>query len=157
MSANDAPVGAAGAQLAQELRTEVRDSGARLRGITEQKATAVRDAGTWTRKQILGHLIDSAANNHQRFVRAQFDDPFVGSGYDQDGWVDANAYAQRDWMELVDLWSALNGHLAHVMAGVAPAKLQTRCIIGDGSPVTLEWLMRDYLVHLRHHLAQILD
>ena len=150
-------VEAPGARLARELRAEIDDSGARLRGITEHHASAVREAGKWTRKQILGHLIDSAANNHQRFVRAQFDDPFVGPGYDQNGWVAANGYGQRDWAELVDLWSALNGHLAHVMSGVATARLQTRCVIGNGSPVTLEWLMRDYLVHMRHHLAQILD
>ena len=157
MSVDEASTGPAGAQLAAELRAEIRDTGARLRGVTEHDAAAAREAGKWTRKETLGHLIDSAANNHQRFVRAQFEDPFAGPGYDQRAWVTANAYAQREWRELVDVWSVLNGHLACVMAGVPPGKLQTRCVIGNGPPVTLEWLMRDYLVHMRHHLAQILD
>ena len=148
---------AAGVQLAGELRAEIASAGERLRGIGESHAAAVRGAGKWTRKEILGHLIDSAANNHQRFVRARFENPYTGPGYNQTEWVAANGYEQREWLELVDLWCVLNGHLAYAMQGVPAEPLQTRCTIGNGPPVTLEWLMRDYLVHMRHHLAQIFE
>jgi hypothetical protein len=140
-----------------DLRAEMISAVAALRELTDGDVTASRGAGKWTKKEILGHLIDSAANNHQRFVRAQLSDQDAGPGYEQDGWVSVQRYRDRRWTELLDLWSAQNGHLAHLIETVPPAKLATRCIIGNDEPVTLEWLMRDYLRHLRHHLAQLLS
>jgi len=141
--------------LAEELRSEIDGNYAGLRTFSEHDAGERRAAGAWSRKEILGHLIDSATNNHQRFVRAQFADPFTWPGYEQDEWVLANRYDNRTWVELLDLWAATNRHLAHVIEHVPAGKLGTRCVIGSGDAVTLEWLMRDYLVHMRHHLAQI--
>lgn len=142
--------------LADELRSQVDSTLAELRALTEAEVSADRGAGKWTRKEILGHLIDSGANNYQRFMRAPFADPFIWPGYEQDVWVSAQRYRDRPWPELLDLWAALNRHVAHAIESVAAAKLQTRCVIGEDEPATLEWLMRDYLRHLRHHLAQIL-
>jgi hypothetical protein len=142
-------------ELAGELRSEADAVHMRLRALDESAASADRGPGTWVRKEILGHLIDSAANNHQRFVRAPSGDPFVWPGYEQDAWVSANRYRDRPWAELVDLWASMNRHLAYAIESVPASALQTRCIIGGNEPVTLEWLMRDYLRHLRHHLAQI--
>jgi len=82
-------------QLAKELRTEIDSSLQRLRKLNESEAIRDRGPGKWIRKQILGHLIDSAATDHQRFVRAQFDDPFVGPGYDGDAWVALHGYRDR--------------------------------------------------------------
>jgi hypothetical protein len=143
-------------ELAGELRAEVGAAQLRLRAIDEPAASADRGAGKWVRKEILGHLIDSAANNHQRFMRAPIADPFIWPGYEQDAWVSALRYRDRRWAELIDLWAALNQHVAYAIEAVPASALQTRCIIGSSEPVTLEWLMRDYLRHLRHHLAQIL-
>jgi hypothetical protein len=107
------------------------------------------------KREIVGHLIDSAYNNHQRFVRApRGEGPFVGLGYEQDHWVVAGRYRTRDWSELVALWAAANRHLAHAMEAVPGDRLGTPCTIGTEEG-TLEWWMRDYLSHLRHHLAQI--
>lgn len=144
-------------EVAGELRDEVDAVLPRLRRMSEAEASRDRGPGKWVKKEILGHLIDSAANNHQRFVRAPAADPFVGPGYDQDAWVAANRYRQRPWNELVDLWAGLNRHLAHVIAGVPPERFQTRCLIGDSPPAPLEWWIRDYVRHLKHHLTQILD
>ncbi len=144
-------------EVAGELRDEVDAALPRLRRMAEADASRDRGPGKWVKKEILGHLIDSAANNHQRFVRAPAADPYVGPGYDQNAWVAANRYRQRPWNELVELWAGLNRHLAHVIAGVPPEKLQTRCLIGDDPPAPLEWWIRDYVRHLKHHLAQILD
>lgn len=142
-------------ELAGELRSEVDSACVRLRVLDESAASADRGAGKWVRKEILGHLIDSAANNHQRFVRAPAADPFVWPGYEQNAWVSANRYRDRPWAELVDLWASLNRHLGYAIESVPASALQTRCIVGSNEPVTLEWLMRDYLRHLRQHLAQI--
>jgi hypothetical protein len=143
--------------LAAELRAEVERAAERLRSLAETEVVRDRGADKWVKKEILGHLIDSAANNHQRFVRAQAVDPFVWPGYDQRFWVSAHGYRRRSWFELVGLWVALNRHVARVIEAMPPERLSTHCLIGDHEPATLEWWMRDYLRHLRHHLAQILD
>ena len=142
-------------ELARALRAEVEEAAVRLRGFGETDVTRDRGAGKWTKKEVLGHLIDSAANNHQRFVRAQFVNPFIWPGYDQQSWVSLHRYRDRPWVELVDLWVALNRHVAMVIESVPAEKLQTPCTIGDHEPASLEWCMRDYLRHLKHHLAQI--
>jgi DinB family protein len=144
-------------QLANELREEVDSTLVRLRKLTESDATGDRGPGKWVRKQILGHLIDSAANNHQRFVRAQFEDPYVGPGYDQDAWVALHGYRDRSWTELTDTWAVMNRQIAYAMESVPENKLKTECIIGKNKPEPLEWWMKDYLVHMRHHLAQIFE
>jgi len=143
--------------IAEELRGEIDAALPRLRGIDDSAASADRGAGKWVRKEILGHLIDSAANNQQRFVRAQSVDPFVWPGYEQNAWVSIHRYRGRPWIDLVDLWAALNRHLAYAIEAVPASALERRCRIGDSEPVTLEWLMRDYLRHMRHHLTQILS
>jgi len=142
-------------ELAAALRAEVEEAAVRLQTRTETDVTRDRGPGKWIKKEILGHLIDSAANNHQRFVRAQTVDPFVWPGYDQQFWVSAHRYRDRPWAELVELWVDLNRQVAQIIEGVPPVRLSARCVIGDTEPATLEWWMRDYLRHLRHHLAQI--
>ena len=64
-------------------------------------------------------------------------------------------YRERPWAELVELWVARNRHLTAIIEAVPAGKLQTPCAIGDGAPHTLEWVMTDYLRHLKHHLEQI--
>jgi hypothetical protein len=141
--------------LAAELRAEVERWAVRFRTMSETDVVQDRGVGKWVKKEILGHLIDSAANNHQRFVRAQFVNPFVWPGYDQQAWVQLHRYRERPWGELVELWVVLNRQIAAVIESVPAEKLQTSCIIGDGEPKPLEWWMRDYLHHMRHHLEQI--
>ncbi len=142
-------------ELANALRAEVERASARFRSWAEADVSRERRAGMWTRKEILGHLIDSAANNHQRFVRAQFTSPLSLPGYDQEAWVLLHRYRGRAWGELVDLWGSLNRQGAAVIESVPAEKLQTPCIIGDQEPRPLEWWMRDYLRHVKHHLEQI--
>jgi DinB superfamily len=140
---------------AAELSTIVSQSRGKLQALSEKEVMRERGAGKWVKKEILGHLIDSAFNNHQRFVRAQMTERLVWPGYDQDQWVSFQKHRERPWPELVQLWEQLNRHIAHVMANVPPGRLNAQCVIGDSDPVTLEWLMNDYVRHLRHHLDQI--
>ena len=142
-------------QLADQLRSEVERAAQRFERWSEQDATHARGEGKWVRKEILGHLIDSAFNNQQRFVRAQLASAYVGPGYEQAAWVAVNGYRERPWRELVEIWAAANRQLAAVIERVPAAKLETPCTIGDDEPVTLEYVMKDYLAHLKHHLAQI--
>jgi DinB superfamily len=141
--------------LAGALRAETARAVVGLRRLTEAEAARSRGQGKWVKKEILGHLIDSAANNHQRFVWAQFSDPFAWPEYEQERWVQIHRYRDRPWLELVVLWAALNEHVAAVVEATPAGKLQTRCRIGDLEAVSLEGLMQGYLQHMRHHLDQL--
>jgi len=139
------------------LLSEILDSvPPRLRAITEPQSIEPRIEGKWCTKEVLGHLIDSASNNHQRFVRAQLASEYEGPGYTQNEWVRTQAYTSEPWANLVDLWTSYNRHLLHVIKAMDPAALGRPCRIGGGEPVTLKFVVTDYLAHLQNHLKQIL-
>ena len=109
----------------------------------------------WTRKQIVGHLLDSAANNRQRFVRAAIDGKYVGPKYAQDDWVAAHGYISQTWETLLAWWKTEHEILAAVVDRIADERLQARCTVGEDAPVTLRFLIEDYVSHQRWHLQQI--
>jgi hypothetical protein len=123
--------------------------------VSEEDSTLPVLRGGWSRKQVLGHLIDSASNNHQRFVRAALQGALEFPGYDQDGLVRVQAIQEARWPVLVALWVSYNRFLAHVIAHLPADKLEAPCRIGSGQPVTLRFLVEDYVAHLLHHLRQI--
>jgi hypothetical protein len=150
------------------LRCTVAHALPALAAISDAAASIPRTPGKWSRKEIVGHLIDSASNNHERFVRAQFTDDLICPTYDQDAWVLVQRYRDAPWGELVALWSHFNVQLARVIEATSPeirARPRVRHNLEqvafvpppEGEPATLEYFMRDYVVHLEHHLAQILS
>jgi hypothetical protein len=126
-----------------------------LRKVDDGESRKPALAGGWSPRQVLGHLIDSASNNHQRFVRASLQDSLEFPGYDQNGWVQAQAVGEADWTLMVTLWASYNRYLAHVISHLPPAKLEVPCRLGSNDPVTLGFVAEDYLRHLLHHLRQI--
>lgn len=142
--------------LANELRLLVADAYMRLRLISEAEADRPLGPGKWSIKETVGHLVDSAANNHQRFVRGQGAERLTIPGYRQDDWVDSQRYGLESWRDLLDLWRAYNLHLRHVIVSIPANRLDNECVIDDAEPVTLRFLAQDYVTHLRHHLGQIL-
>src|SRR5579862_4017275 len=141
--------------LAAELERIVDAAEAGLRRVSDDEAGLPVLTGGWSRKQLLGHLIDSASNNHQRFVRAALADSLDFPGYDQDGWQRIQAAQEAPWPTLVALWAAYNRYVAHIIVHLPAAKLDVPCRIGSGQPVTLRFLAVDYVRHLSHHLEQI--
>jgi hypothetical protein len=125
-----------------------------LSAISDDAASKKPAPDKWSKKEILGHLIDSAANNHQRFVRLQLQPEISLPGYDQDNWVRLNRYQQAPWSEIIILWSAYNRHLATVIESLDEATLGHLWHSPSGD-VTLEFIATDYVRHLRHHLSQI--
>lgn len=143
-------------QTIADLQAILDDVPAQLRDIKEAGAEVSSSPEKWSKKEILGHLIDSATNNHQRFVRAQTSAELVAPKYEQEAWVSVQGYEEESWESLIDLWETYNRHILHVMSRVPESKLPTRCLIGDNEPVTLQFLMADYVDHMKGHLHQIL-
>ena len=139
-----------------------------LASLSESTVAWRPKPGAWSAKEIIGHLIDSAANNHQRFVRANSQDDLIFPGYAQDDWVRLQDYQGAPWTEIVALWQAYNRHLARVMTAV-PADVRYRKhtrhnmqqlgwqLYSADEPAMLDDLMRDYVAHLEHHLSQVRD
>jgi hypothetical protein len=149
-----------------DFRRTIDHAAARLLLIPEANSATPPAEGKWSPKQIIGHLIDSAAHNHQRFVRAQFGDDLVFPGYEQAAWVEVQRYNDEPWSQLVELWRHYNLHLAHVMSNI-PVEVRTKArtrhnldliawqTVSTSEPVTLEYFLQDYVAHLQHHLNQI--
>lgn len=153
--------------LLDDFGNTIKTAADRLAVISEPQSQTPRAAGKWSPKEIIGHLIDSAANNHLRFVLAQFRDDLIFPGYEQEEWVRIQSYQKESWEQLVQLWKHYNLHLLHLMSSVDPTSLKqprTRHSlnqiawqpVAESEPVTLEYFMRDYVAHLQHHLSQIL-
>jgi hypothetical protein len=128
---------------------------AALQNVPSELADTPWRPGGWTRKQILGHMLDSAANNHQRIVRASIDGSYTGPGYRQQEWVDAHGYTEIPWNTLLGWWSACHQLLRAVVSRIPAERLTAPCTVGDDAPVTLEFLITDYIAHQQHHLRQI--
>ena len=126
-----------------------------LKQMTDKEVRKSIKEGGWSKKQILGHLIDSAANNHQRVVRGIQNQALAFPTYDQDQWVTIHGYNAVPWIELVELFCRYNQHLCRVIAKVPGEALRNPCNIGRDEPVTLEFVIKDYLRHLRHHIDTI--
>lgn len=152
----------------EDFKQTIDSASQRLLQISETQSEQPRAEEQWSSKQIIGHLIDSATNNHARFVVAQLKDDLIFPGYDQDGWVQVQHYQQASWAQLVELWRAYNLHLLHVMSHASAEKMNHRCTqhslqtiafetISESEAATLEYLMKDYVVHLKHHLNQVFD
>jgi hypothetical protein len=149
------------------FRDTLDEAAQRLLMVTDAEASVRPAPGKWSKKEIIGHLLDSASNNHGRFVRAQLQDDLVFPGYDQEAWVRVQRYQERRWVDLVRAWHAYNHHIASIMeAAEADALARPRARhnlhelawqpLPASDPATLDYFMRDYVGHLKHHLAQAL-
>jgi hypothetical protein len=150
-----------------DLRGAIEEFTPLLEQMSEEATRKRPQPGKWCPREIIGHLIDSASNNHQRFVRAQFQEDLVFPGYAQDAWVSAQQYRDAPWSELLELWRSFNLHIARVMeATPEEQRLRARARhnlhelawqpIPRNQPATLDYFMADYVAHLKHHLHQII-
>lgn len=127
----------------------------RLAAISSERAAAKAAPDSWSPKQELGHLIDSAANNHQRIVRARFENNLALPGYDGDRWVELHGYQNHDWADLIALWRAGNAQLV-AAAESAPGEAWSHTLsVGGSEPMTLTFVLDDYVDHMASHLRHI--
>lgn len=144
--------------LAAALEETVTEAYPKLIGLPDAAIEARPKPGKWSVKEMVGHLIDSASNNHQRFVRLQVADGLVFPDYsqDNDAWVSIQGYQATAWDELVVLWRSYNFHLARVIRAVDEACIDHQWIVDENTSIALGELMIDYLRHLKDHLRQIM-
>lgn len=143
-------------QTANHLRETIGQALPILKEISEIEASHKINITKWSKKEIIGHLIDSACNNQQKFVRTMAQQHLNFVGYEQDFWVSSQHYNTRTWLELIDFWASYNLHIAHIIEYVDSEVLQNTISINNSAPFTLEFIMKDYTEHLKHHLKQIL-
>lgn len=124
-----------------------------LQGVKPNLGEIKPGAEKWSLNEIVGHLVDSAANNHQRFVRLQIADKLEFSGYDAEEWIAVQKYNKYPWKSLVDMWYSYNSLLLHVIENVNPGALEHVWIV-DGNPLTLGYIIEDYYTHLEWHINQ---
>ena len=141
--------------LAHQFRTALNDISLSLHALPPELADTPWRPGGWTRKQILGHLMDSAANNRQRFVLAATDGHFAGPNYKQEPWVNAHGYVSQTWATLLRWWVTEHEILAAVVDNIPEDRLAANCVMDDDAPVTLRFLIEDYIEHQRGHLVQM--
>ena len=141
-----------------KLKEIVNNSLEKFNSISLEKWTSKPSSDKWSKKEILGHLCDSAYNNMRRFIVTQYqqNDKIY---YRQDDWVRIQDYQNVDIHEIITLWKLINYQIARIIEAIPDNLLQNTC---DTNPneqqlVTLEFLMKDYVEHLNHHLDQILD
>jgi hypothetical protein len=139
----------------RHLEQILADALQRLKQISEAQSEERSASGKWSRKEILGHLIDSASNNHQRFVRTQLSKEVSFPGYAQTQWVETQGYQSESWENLIQLWAGFNRHILHLISHISEDRADNHCVVGAGPPMTLRFLVEDYIRHLEHHLAQI--
>lgn len=142
-------------QLGREFRGQIAEIRAALLALPSASTNGRGRPDGWTGKQILGHLLDSASNNRHRWVLATIQGSYAGPKYAQDAWVSVHDYGSQSWETLLDWWQAEHEILAALVDAIPEDRLQVSCTIGDDEPVTLRFLIEDYVAHHRHHLAQL--
>lgn len=140
--------------IALELQQTVEEYLPGLRALTEEESIKKPAPNKWSKKELLGHLIDSAQNNIRRFIVAQYDEqPHVV--YKQDDWVRLNNYQSYSNNDLIELWRLLNIQIVTIVSSAPPEALEQTC--KTESVNSIEWLATDYVKHMKHHLHQVLN
>lgn len=126
--------------------------------LLEEEEVSFKPApNRWSKKEILGHLLDSAMNNHLRFFQlAGATEPLHVLRYDQDRWVDVHRYRDASWTVLVEDWKALNCRILRLLVHLSSTDFQKPVILPDGEKKNGAFLINDYTDHQMHHLRQIL-
>lgn len=142
-------------EVAREFWARMEAAERQLSQVSAEDSQKPYRNGGWSRRELLGHLVDSACVNHVRVVMATTNGSYEGPSYDQNGWVALHGYARMPWAAILDQWRARNTWLAEAVSNVPQEKMSAPCVIGSNVSMRLDELIRDYLRHLEHHVAHI--
>ncbi|NNG26191.1 MAG: DinB family protein [Ignavibacteriaceae bacterium] len=146
--------------VVNRLKNNIKTVPGKFLNFPEEKLNKKAAPTKWSKKELLGHLVDSAANNHHRFVKAQFqEEPFYMDDYAQNEWVDVQKYNDKETRSLVELWKVYNQHILFIMENIPKKNLKIKCIAEDAfeNAETIFLLMKDYVDHMDHHLNKIFN
>ena len=152
--------------FATNFRQRIHEIYNQLSQISIKKAKQQPAPDKWSPIQIMGHLIDSANNNHRRFTKAQWQDNMIFNGYAQAEWVTAQNYQAANWQQILDLWKSYNLHISYIMENTPEEKLNREVhehnldkiamiTVPADQPTSLGYFMKDYIYHIEHHFRQI--
>ena len=144
-------------KVSKHLKQTIKKVVPLLKKISEEVASEKPQPHKWSKKEILGHLLDSACNNQQKFLRTMLTAELQFVGYQQNEWVSLQNYNAVEWKTLITWWVNVNEHLAHIIENAPNNTLKNTIQIVDDGPFTLEFIMTDYVEHLKHHIKQILS
>lgn len=146
-------------EISDEIVEIVKREESLLKSLSIDEITVRVNSQRRTIKMLVGHMIDSASNNHQRMVRLQYvtDGELVFPDYTQDNnlWIRLQKYQEEDWTVLIQLWMYSNIHIAYVIRTVDHSKLNNFWTDYQGNRVTLDMMIRGYLDHLKLHVSHI--
>ena len=153
-------------EFTNNFRQRIQEIHQQLSQIPPEKAIQRPQPDKWSPIEIMGHLIDSANNNHRRFTKAQWQDNMIFNGYRQEDWVNVQKYPSTDWQQLLDFWKLYNLHICHIMENTPEEKLTKEVhehnlhkiamiTVPADQPTTLKYFMEDYIYHIEHHMKQI--
>lgn len=140
-----------------EIKKIVDEWEQKLLSLPEEVITERRNHQNRTIKQLLGHLVDSASNNHQRMIRLQYNENLIFPDYTQDNdrWIAIQDYQHADWENLVQLWKSFNLHIIHLIKSIDKSKLSNSWTDFEGNKVTLGNMIEGYPWHLNLHINDI--
>ncbi len=142
----------------QELQQIISEYNQKFSDIPESDFGTKPLPHKWSKKEVLGHLIDSAQNNLRRFICGQYETSAPHIVYDQNFWVEANNYAKANSKDIIALWALINGRISAILDQMPPSNYYKTCNTSSDSTQlrSLEWLAEDYVRHLKHHINQII-
>ena len=145
-------------KVTEELQRIVNDFSSKISSIPEKEFAVKPLPNKWSKKEVLGHLIDSAQNNLRRFICGQYESSPPHIIYEQDFWVSANAYGQAKSEHVIQLWQLINNRLCDVLNTMPRSNYSKVCNTGRTSEQlhSIEFLAEDYVKHMKHHLNQII-
>jgi hypothetical protein len=141
-------------ELSEQLTAVVRQALPWLQTLTEASASRSEKAGKWCAKEVMGHLTDSAINNHARVMRLQIESEPNLPGYEQMAWVSLQHYVDKEWARVLEVWATLNEHFAWAVSHIDRARLANTGNV-EGDELTLGFLIEDYIAHMEHHLRAL--
>ena len=143
----------------KNLKKVIREVKSTLKEMSEKQWNKSKEKGKWSKRKILGHLVDSAQNNIRRFVVTQYQLDVPHIIYDQEKWVELQGYKDYPTKDLLQLWLVLNDHLIRLMENMPEENYEKLCNTGKifSEQHTLAWLAEDYVNHMKHHLGQIIS
>ena len=142
----------------EELNQVVENFTTKIGKIPEADFSSKPLPHKWSKKEVLGHLIDSGQNNLRRFICGQYETAPPKITYDQDFWVASNGYQKMEKEDVVQLWNLVNRQIGAVLGNMSEKNYQRQCDTGNGREQlhSLQWLADDYVKHMKHHLNQII-